>query len=417
MSGANYSRRELLRRGAASVSALALSDVLRVNPLFAAPGAPARNIVFVELLGGNDGYNTIVPYGVSGGAYYGYRPKLAVAENKLLKINGALGFHPKLKELQARFAQNQLAVVQGVGYPNPNFSHDFSAQIWRSGIPAAPGSVGWLGRYLSLFPKPSFPYAAEIGDTTTLLTAGAAGEIPAIGVLEAYQFPADYAHPEDSLNRRKAFEKMIAASATHPGTLGQVAATGDQLLDLIDTLKTVPALEVSPSYPAHGFSIQLQIVLRLLRAGLGMRYFRVQLGNFDTHAEQDKAGFHGKLLEVLSKGLDAFQSDLAAYGLADQTIVVVFSEFGRTLRENLSAGTDHGTINQVFVLGSKVKGGLVTPHPSLAPDQLDLLTNEVAMTTDFRAVFATVLGKWLAEPPEIVGQVFPGFAGQDLGFV
>lgn len=412
----NLTRRALLQSSARVVPALALANALGVKAAFGAPGSPARNIVFVELQGGNDGYNSIVPYGLHGGIYYQYRSQLAVPENSLLKVNNTLGFHKKLKELHARFTAGQMAVIQGVGYPNPNLSHDFSARIWRTGQPDGPGKVGWLGRYLSLFPKPAFPHATEIGDVTTLLTAGAAGEIPAIGVLEAYQFPHDWKNPQDGPKLREAYEAMLQGAATQPGTLGQVAATGEQILDLVDTLKTVPKLTLSANYPAHSFSAGLEIVLRLLKANLGLRYYRVQLGNFDTHAEQDKAGFHGKLLEVLSKGLDAFLSDLAVYGLAQNTLVVVYSEFGRTLRENLSLGTDHGTVAPVFVLGPTVKGGFANSHPSLLPGQLDA-TGEAIHTVDFRAVFASILSKWLLESPAVVNQVFPGFAGQDPGFL
>jgi uncharacterized protein (DUF1501 family) len=412
----SLSRRALLKTSARVVPALAIAEALGVTTAFGAPGSPPRNIVFVELQGGNDGYNSIVPYGLHGGIYYQYRQKLAVPENSLLKVNGTLGFHKKLKELHARFTAGQMAVIHGVGYPNPNLSHDYSARIWRTGQPGVPGNVGWLGRYLSLFPKPGFPHATEIGDVTTLLTAGAAGEIPAIGVLEAYSFPHDWKNPQDGPSLRKAYEAMLQGTATQPGTLGQVAATGEQILDLIDTLKTVPKLALSPNYPAHSFSAGLEIVLRLLKADLGLRYFRVQLGNFDTHADQDKAGFHGKLLEVLSKGLDAFLSDLAVYGLASNTLIVVYSEFGRTLRENLSLGTDHGTIGPVFVLGPTVKGGFANPHPSLLPGQLDV-TGEAIHTVDFRVVFASILSKWLLEAPSVVNQVFPGFAGQDPGFL
>lgn len=412
----SLSRRALLKSTARAVPALALADVLGVNALFAAPGAPPRNIVFVELQGGNDGYNTIVPYGANGGVYYQYRNQLAVAESSLLKVNGTLGFHKKLKELHARFTAGKMAVIHGVGYPNPNLSHDYSMRIWRTGQPVAPGNVGWLGRYLSLFPKPAFPHATEIGDVTTLLTAGAAGEIPAIGVLEAYQFPHDWKNPQDGPSRRKAFEAMLTGTLPQGNLLGQVAATGDQILDLVDTLKTVPKLEMSPNYPPHSFSAGLEIVLRLLKADLGLRHFRVQLGNFDTHAEQNKGGFHAKLLETLSKGLDAFLNDLAVYGLASNTLVVVYSEFGRTLRENLSLGTDHGTIGPVFVFGPTVKGGFANPHPSLLPGQLDA-SGEAVYTVDFRSVFAHILSKWLLEPPSVVQQVFPGFAGQDGGFL
>ncbi len=414
----SLSRRDLMKKGASAIPALLALRSLGVSTAFGAPGAPARNIVFVELQGGNDGLNTIVPFGVNGGAYYDlYRPNLGVPESQVLKIAGKpYGFHPSWKEMRDLYLTGRLAVMQGVGYPNPNLSHDYSARIWRSGLPSAPGTTGWLGRYLSLYPKPSFPFATEIGDTTTLLTAGAAGEIPAIGVIEAFNFPFDYAHPEDGPNRRKAYESMVAASLATSGMLQSIGATSDQLLELVDTLKTVPQVQFQGAYPAGSFSLAMQIVLRLLSANLGLRFFRVQYGNFDTHADQNKDGFHSNMLALISQGLAAFRTDLGALGLGSNTLIVVTSEFGRTLRENASGGTDHGTVNPVFVLGDTVHGGFLNPHPSLDPAQLDP-TGEISLNLDYRDVLGTLVMKWLGESQATATQLFGGYVPQDLGFI
>lgn len=409
-------RRDFLKQGGA-LSLFALAQALGVKTAFGAPGTTNRNVVFVELFGGNDGFNTLVPFAVNGGAYYDSRKKLAVAESKLLKVgNKPVGFHPSLQELHARFLAGKVAVIQGVGYPNPNFSHSFSQRIWHSGLPANPSSQGWLARYLSLYPKPSFPNATEIGDALSVLYSGGSFEIPAIGVIEAYTFPSDGHYGGDLNNRRQAYEKILAGAATQSGLVNQIGATGEQLLDLIDRLETVPPMTFSPLYTLNDLSVQLQIVTRLMNANLGLRFFRTQLGNFDTHALQNQGKFHENLLGVLSQSLEAFLQDLTALGLASNTIVVVFSEFGRTLAENASFGTDHGTVNNVLVLGDSVEGGFVNDHPSLHPSQLDV-TGQPIYTVDFRDVFGTILKRWLGEPPANMPTIFPGYSPVDLEFL
>jgi uncharacterized protein (DUF1501 family) len=411
------SRRDFLTRSLAAGSAVALARALGVDVAYGAPGTVPRNVVFVELVGGNDGLNTIVPFGINGGAYYQHRKKLAVAESKVLKVgHPSLGFHPALAELRDFFVQGKLAVVQGVSYPGANFSHAFAQRNWHSGIPGSTTSSGWLGRWLALYPPASFPPAAEIGYQASLLGAGSPMEIPALGPPSAFSFPLDAKYPGDRTNRRRAHELMLLAAAAESGELPGIAATGDSVLSLIDTLKTLPPLTVTGAYPQHNIAAQLQIVLRLLAGNIGMRFFRVAYGNFDTHADQDAKGFHASLLAVLSQSLAAFRTDLEANGLAQDTLVVVFSEFGRTLAENDSGGTDHGTVNPVLILGDAVVGGFATAHPSLAPDKLTP-SGEPAMTTDYRDVFATVLLRWLAESPAQVAKVFPGHALQDLGFL
>lgn len=378
-------------------------------------GLPARNLVVVDLVGGNDGLNTIVPYGVSGGTYASeFRPTLAVPTGSLHLIDAELGFHPSLASLASHYTAGRLALCLGVGSPTPSFSHDVATKVWMSGDPGVAAS-GWLGRHLATLGAQSFPPSATIADDNSLLLAGSGAFSPAFASLGAFSFPYDYAHYVDGVHRRAAYQAIAQGLAAQPGDVGQMANTSLGMLELIDVIEAIDPFAHVGVYP-QGSSLapSLQAVAQLLSADIGMRIFHVPYGGWDTHGDQEGSDlYHTTRLAKLDGCLAAFQDDLSALGIASDTLVLVVTEFGRTVYENGSGGTDHGTVGPVLVLGEGVSGGVITEHPSLDPADLDG-NGELPLTTDFRDVLATVLEHWLQGDP---GVVFPGHAYTDLGFL
>jgi uncharacterized protein (DUF1501 family) len=407
-------RRELLRRGAMMAPAVYLAPKVFLRTVYGAPAAGPRNLILVELFGGNDGLNTVVPYGLNGGTYYTeFRKKLAVPESSLLKINAQLGFHPSFASLKAHYDAGRLAVIQGVSYPNPSFSHEKAERIWDTGDPSSGVSSGWLARYLALHPTPSFPSGLEVEHQLDGVLQGSGQLVPALKSVDEFKFPHDSAHAGDAQNRRVAYEAIATGLTAASGPVGTMAKTSNSILDLIDTFDAIPPYTPVGTYPQSSFSKALKLVAQLLKANLGLRFFHLGYGGFDTHSDQNKDDYHKKRLQTVSDGISALYTDLVSLGLASDTIFVVYTEFGRTVYDNGSKGTDHGTVSPVFVLGNPVVGGLVTAHPSMDPSGLTS-QDELPMVADYRNVFGTVVSKWLNES---AAAIFPGFVTTSLGFL
>jgi uncharacterized protein (DUF1501 family) len=413
----NFSRREFLRRGAISVPAALLGSKAFLRSALAAPPGVTRNVIFVECFGGNDGMNTIVPWGHP--AYYtDFRPGIGIPSDQVLKVGSELvGFHPALVDLKSHFDAGRLAVIQGVSYPNPSFSHEFSQKIWHSGSTSA-AAEGWLARYLNLFPTPQFPCVAEVLWNPTPFTLGTNGFVPNFTSVEDLSFPTDGGFDGDLTARKNAYSTIANALASGSSKLASIATNSKGLVSLIDTFSQIPTVNYVGQYPDTDFGRLMQEIVRVMNANLGVRFFHCGVDGFDTHAEQNVNDYHADLLGNLSQGIGALYADLAALGLAQDTLIVVFSEFGRTVYENGSIGTDHGTVNPVMVLGgSGVVGGFVNAHPPVDPSQLDPTWNELQTTTDFRDVFGTIVKRWLGLTQNEVNALFLGHTVADLGFL
>ncbi len=409
-------RREALKRGllfgaAAMANGFMPSALLR--SAFAAPGPQARNLVFVELDGGNDGLNTIVPHGIDGGLYAKtYRPTLGIPAETTIPLNDSLGFNPNLAPLMPLFDSGRMAVVQGVGSPLGSFSHDFAKKFWATGDPTGETTSGWFGRYLATLPG-SKSLAFDVSNYADGLFAGSKQFVAAFPSLESLAFPIDKKHPDDGWARKKAFLAMHSTLAGSDTALGAIAATGEKLIDVLAQYSKVKPVAHVGKYPQHPVGDALALVVRLLRSSLGLRFHHVVFEGFDTHANQDQGFSHDQKLATLAKALAAFHADLDHYGLAKNTLVIVYSEFGRALFENASRGTDHGTAAPVFVLGDGVAGGLYGVHPSLEPRNLSSIEEMVA-TTDYRDVLGTIAMRWLDADP---APLFPDHVMSDLGFI
>jgi uncharacterized protein (DUF1501 family) len=368
----------LSRRGFLRSSALlALAPTV---PLFVARTARAaaaeqdrRVLVVVQLDGGNDALNTVVPY--TDPTYFKLRPTLKIETKNLLKVSDALGLHPSLKPLDPLLQAGQLAVVPGVGYPNPNRSHFESMAIWHTARfdPEERKGYGWLGRALDPAAGTSYAVGAAVPGALRGRRSAAVSLTRVEEVLLADPVAARQAIGPETPDDLMAFVRRQAVDAQ---------AAADQLAKLAGG-------DDGGRYPATGLAERLKLVARLLKANIGARVYYTVQGGFDTHASQ--AFRHSSLLSQFAGAVAAFFNDLKAAKLADRVTLLAFSEFGRTIKENGSAGTDHGTAGAVFLAGPGLRGGVVGTMPSLT----DLAGGEPKMTTDFRAVYAAVLEDWL----------------------
>ncbi len=384
----------LTRRSFLSSSLVALAPTV---PLFvprslagAAPGKDARVLVVVELDGGNDALNTVVPYRDPN--YEKFRPKLKLNPKNIVRLNDTLGLHPSLRPLDKLLQAGQLAVLPGVGYPNPNRSHFESMAIWHTARFDAEErqGYGWLGRMMD----PS------------------AGNLFSVG----REVPTALRGRRSSAVAFSRIEEVLLADAT-AAKRGVGAEPADDLLAFVrrqavqahtsaEKLAKLAGDAGGPEYPGTGLAERLKLVSRLLKAGVGARVFYTQQSGYDTHAQQQFT--HSTLLGEFAGAVAAFFADLKASKLADRVTLLAFSEFGRTIKENGSVGTDHGTAGAVFLAGPTVTGGVAGTMPSLT----DLEKGEPKMTTDFRSVYAAVLQGWMGIPYE--SALGSGFAQRKL---
>jgi uncharacterized protein (DUF1501 family) len=389
-----FSRREFLKASALVSLAPTVPSFLAQAARSARPRRDGRVLVVVQLNGGNDGINTVVPYADEG--YAKYRNDLRLPADQLIKINDRVGLHPELRGAGKLLETGRLAIVQGVGYPNPNRSHFESMAIWQTArLKPAKEGCGWLGRALDGAPAP-----ADGGPASVLVGLGS----PPRALRGERCLSAALAHLEDLV---LAGETDPRRSIMTPQPGGDVRAfVHRSMLDayaMADRLKEAARVQDSgAAYPGSGLSNQLRLVARLLKAGFRTRVFYTTQAGYDTHYSQLPQ--HANLLGELGDALRAFLDDLKNARLDQRVVVLVFSEFGRRVQENGSAGTDHGTAGPVLLAGPCVKAGLVGLTPSL----LDLQEGDLKMGVDFRQVYATVLEDWLDLPARTaLGGDFP----------
>ncbi len=409
------SRRDFLRNFVLVPAGFALLPQSLLRAVMAPSGAGTRNLVLIDLRGGNDGLNMVVPYGLAGGTYSSeFRPTLGVPLSGVLPLGGGIGLNPGMTALKSHFDAGRLAIAQGVSYANPSFSHEVAQRVWEKGDPGDAAADGWLGRFLAGLGAPASPNAVAVSDTLTLALTGSGSFVPNFDKLSDFAFPSDSHHPGDKGNRRAAYSAIASGLAGADSQLATMAASSAGILDLIDVFATVPPFPHVGTYPTNtSLSTSLKLSARLLNADIGMRYFHLPWGGFDTHADQEVDGYHTTRMQKLSDAMDAFWQDLSSVGLAGDTLVVVVSEFGRTVYENGSGGTDHGSVNPVLVFGNGAAGGFASAHPSMDP--VDLGENgELPMTTDLRDVLGTLVQEWLGGD---AGAVFPGHVLSTLPLV
>jgi uncharacterized protein (DUF1501 family) len=375
--------------------------------------AGKRALVVVQMTGGNDGLNTLIPYADS--AYYTARPTLGLKEPEILKLNEQLALHPSLKDLKELYDKGQVAVVAGAGYPNPDYSHFRSMEIWQSANPDSAARDGWLGRYLNAASSQGAPDAlTRLGMTIGNTGQGSGAPLAfwtdktvvlSFGGIERFQFRGD-AGVKGDREARLAAARKIYNVATQNSAAEYIRTTALDALNASESLAKV-ATDYKPAvtYPKTPFADRLKNVAQILNSDYGTRVFYVATdGSYDTHFNQ--AITHSRLHQTLSEGLAAFYKDLQAHGLDDSVMTMTFSEFGRRVAENGSKGTDHGSAEPMFILGGKnaIKPGIYGKQPSLT----DLDNGNMKVQVDFRSVYATLVKNWLGtDPKPIVGGDFP----------
>lgn len=382
-------RRDLLRRSSLIALAPTVPGFLQRLARAAEEKGDDRILVVVQLDGGNDGVNTVVPYRDEG--YAKYREKLRLNAANLHKLNDDVALHPAMRAAADLVESGRLAIVQGVGYPNPNRSHDVSMAIWHTARfdRADHKSYGWIGRALDEAPPSDSAAAMLVGE----------GALPG-ALVGRRSIAASFSRLDELAIQNQGVRGGIAARQANasPANDGLADFVRRATLDAYTTADRVSAAagreRGKANYPNSELAQHLAIVARLIEADMPTRvYYAVQRG-YDTHAVQQPT--HGRLLRELSEALKAFLDDLAAAGLAERVVVLCFSEFGRRVAENASQGTDHGTAGPVLLAGPRVRAGLHGTTPSLT----DLVDGDVKMSVDFRQVYAAILRDWLGIAPE-----------------
>lgn len=358
-----------------------------------------RVLVLVQLAGGNDGLNTVIPFGDD--AYYKARPGIRIQQGAVLKLNDYLGLHPGMSGFKELYDQGQLSIIQGVGYPNPNRSHFRSTDIWHSARPDIQYTEdGWLGRALDhhVQRQPGGMPAMALGvERLPLALVSAKVNVPTVRDPQEFQLKLSGGSQIDQALRRRLVEQLASSSNPVSSDLDFLRQTAQTALSTSRKLEHAnSAYQPAATYPATGLGEQLKTVARLITGELGIRIYFVSLGGFDTHSQQGPS--HQNLLSELAGATKAFFEDLGEHKLADQVMLATYSEFGRRVDENGSLGTDHGAASQMFVVSGAGKAGLHGEHPSLT----DLEQGDLKFHTDFRAVYATILDNWLNLPSEAV---------------
>jgi uncharacterized protein (DUF1501 family) len=378
-------RRRFLIASAGVGAAGLLSGAVAVNwndLQRAAQDRPLANnagvLVIVTLYGGNDGINTLIPY--ADNAYHGARPELAYAPGDVLHLDDQLGLNPAMRGMAQLWNQRQLAIVRGVGYPKPDHSHFRSMDIWQTASPDRPVSTGWIGRWLDATGDDPLR-AVNIGP---ILPALAVGEKHTAAALSTTHVPAAQADQFDTV--------MAALGVDDPGDTPAMAAVRKAYRATRTTNKTFESIKLAAS-EHNSLAAQLSMVAAAVKARVPTRVYTVQLGGFDTHANE--RGTQQRLLQTLDEAVTPFLQQMAGDRYGRNVVLMTYSEFGRRVHANASEGTDHGTAGPVFVAGVPVKGGFYGEEPSLT----DLDHGDLKFTTDFRDVYCELLARTVGTDP------------------
>ncbi len=385
------------------------SDVMRTPETQSNDPFANRTLIVVQMAGGNDGLNTVVPY--ADGLYYQNRKNVGVPEGGVLKLDDRFGLHPAMGGVKSLWDAGKVAIVHGVGYPNPSFSHFKSMDIWQTANPEGKASEGWLAKLVKgSVDRRGHPFAGfAAGGTLPPALMSPDFPIPAVDNASTFKLLPDPRYAVDAPARQNALVQLYGG-VSGDGPFAQVLqSTQSSTLESIGQLQQVhAAYKPAVEYPKDGFGAGLKLLAETITGDLGVKVGYITIGGFDTHSNQKNQ--QARLLQSLSDGLKAFWDDLTAQGKADNVMVMSWSEFGRRVGENGSNGTDHGTATPQFIIGNGIKGGHWGDPVSLS----DLDKGNLRHTTDFRSVYSTVMDGWLGAPAEkLLGARFPtlGFLG------
>jgi uncharacterized protein (DUF1501 family) len=405
----NTTRRQLLRVGLGALPVISLGGSV---PMFVSKFAMARTgasgdisndniLVVVQMSGGNDGLNTVIPARTD--EYYKARPQIGVAKDRAIKLNDDLSLNPGLAAFKEIFEAGQLAIVNGCGYPEPNRSHFQSMAIWHTADPKGSAHGGWLGHYLDHCCRGTEAgslNAVNIGNELPQALVNEGPPVPTIQSIDDFQLRTDPATMYQAKRERQIIKDLNAARKESPALEFLARQATNAIVGAEEIRKLTEGYKPDSDYPG-GFGQQLKLIAQMIAGNFGTKIFYCQIGGFDTHSAQP--GQHENLLRQLSVSIQAFMKDLKAKGILNKISIMCFSEFGRRVEQNSSNGTDHGTAGPMFVLGGKVKGGLYGSYPSMQ----NLDSGDLKYTTDFRRVYTTLLERWLnADPTKVLSNRF-----------
>ncbi|MGI8586467.1 MAG: DUF1501 domain-containing protein [Chloroflexia bacterium] len=370
-----------------------------------APDLSRNVLLVVQLSGGNDGLSTVIPYADS--EYYRLRPHLAVPRTQVLPLTDRVGLHPALTNMRRLYGDGHLAVLENVGYPNPNRSHFRAMEIWQTARPDVNEPTGWLGRLLAAEDcedRMCRIKGLNIGSSLPRTLYTETTVVPSLLNINDYQFRTDGRFQADRTAQVDAINKIVSTASAHPGGIDDfVRMAALQALDSADLLKQIvgPA-DTNITHQTNPFAEGLKMISKVIQADVGARVFYISLGGFDTHSQQART--HNQLMSDLDAGISSFYQSLEASGHSDRVMMMTFSEFGRRAAENASQGTDHGTALPVFLVGGQVKGGFY----GTAPDLSHLQDGDVTNQMDFRSVYSSLLKSWLGvDPSKVIEGSFP----------
>ena len=360
-------------------------------------------LVVIQLTGGNDYMNTVIPYEEP--RYYDNRSHVGIAQEEVLPIGQGLGFNPALTAVKNLYDEGKVAIINGIGYPTPNRSHFRSMDIWHTCEPEKVGTEGWLGRAIrDLDPKAeNVLTGVNFGRGLPRAMALTGVPVASVAVLETYGVLTGITGQDERAEALDLFSRMYSPIMGTGPVMDYLGSTGLDALKGADILKTVPGQYVSTvEYDDSLIGRNLQGIAKVLTANLGTRVFYTQQPGFDTHANQGPV--HGNLLRHLSQAIADFYDDLREHDASDNVLIYLFTEFGRRVKDN-GSGTDHGAGGLAMAIGAPVKGGIYSEFPSLREE--DLEEGDLVHNVDFRGVYGTVAEKWLGlDAKPIVGGNF-----------
>ncbi|HEY6379883.1 MAG TPA: DUF1501 domain-containing protein [Candidatus Dormibacteraeota bacterium] len=403
-----FSRRDFLAAGLYSTAAgLIVPPVLAKGVLAAANDGihNDRVLLVLQLGGGNDGLNTVIPF--ADGAYHDARPTIGITPDKVLKLDAQVGLHPALTGLKALYDAGHVAIVQGVGYPTPTYSHFEALHVWEYADPARRATDGWLGRLLASqqLDTQGHPFACcaagEASEPTELRSQNLGAQVSVIDSLQSYRI-------QGGQGRELAVTNLYRKTPGLYGALfdSAVATAQDGIAALQKSSSYTPAASYEPRGVVYGSKVDLasalQLAAQIIVTQPAAKIIHVVLGGFDTHQQQDVR--QQSLLAYVDTAVSAFMQDMTAHGVDKRVTLFTWSEFGRRVKENGSTGTDHGAASPMFVIGGAVKGGLLGRQSSLT-QTVD--SGNLAYSVDFRSVYQSLLRDWLgADPKPVLGQTF-----------
>jgi len=360
-------------------------------------------LAVLQLSGGNDALNTIVPYGDP--LYFDNRPSVRVTEDMVLKIDDTIGFNPALAPIKDLYDQGKVAIILGVGYPNPNRSHFRSMDIWHTCEPEKVGNEGWLGRAIRDLDPTGENVLTGVNFGRGLPRSLAAPGVPvaSVGNLETYGLFPDLEDEQEKGYALEAFARMYGMSKDNDPVMDSLRQTGRDALKGADVLRTAPAKYSSTvEYAQNPFAQSMKNIAQVMFADLGTRIYYTSYGSFDTHGGELPT--HAKLWQDVSGAVADCYSDLEEHGWQDDTMILIWTEFGRRIRDN-GSGTDHGAGGLAMLIGGSVKGGMYGEYPSL--EEAHQLDGDLRANNDFRSTYSTILERWLGlDAPSIVNGQF-----------